>query len=113
MPRFLGQKRRRLDNDEDMSDPDDTLSIALNSVTAQELFSRHVDLAPFLLKKLQECQLKGDINPSLVPILSMLSRVSPGLQFQDDITSECQLDDFVFQNLDQFFKFEAPNGSNF
>ena len=102
MPRFLGQKRRRIDNDEDMSDPDDTLTMALNAVTAQELFSRHVDLAPFLLKKLQECQLKEEINPSLVPILSMLSRVSPGLQSQDDITSECQLDDFVFQSLTQF-----------
>ena len=53
MPRFLGQKRRRIDNDEDMSDPDDTLTMTLNSVTAQELFSRHVDLAPFLLKKLE------------------------------------------------------------
>jgi hypothetical protein len=102
MPRFLGQKRRRIDNNEDTSDPDDTLTMALNAVTAQELFSRHVDLAPFLLKKLQECQLKEEINPSLVPILSMLSRVSPGLQSQDDITSECQLDDFVFQSLSQF-----------
>ena len=100
MPRFLGQKRRRIDNNEDTSDPDDTLTMALNAVTAQELFSRHVDLAPFLLKKLQECQLKEEINPSLVPILSMLSRVSPGLQSQDDITSECQLDDFV--SLTQF-----------
>ena len=44
---------------------------------------RHPDLAPFLLEKLKACQLK-EINSSLVPILSMLSRVSPGLQSQDD-----------------------------
>ena len=77
MPRFLGQKKLRID-DENADEPDDTLTM-FNSVTAQELFSRHAELAPFLLAKLQECQLK-QVNPSLVPILSMLSRVSPGLQ---------------------------------
>ena len=62
MPRFLGQKKLRMD-DEDTKESDDTLTM-YNSVTAQELFSRHSDLAPFLLETLQQCRSK-QLNPSL------------------------------------------------
>ena len=70
-PRILGQTKLR----EPLDGQDgDNLSMH-NSVTAQELFSRHQDLAPFFLKQLRNY----DSPASLVPILSMLSRVSPGL----------------------------------
>lgn len=72
MPRLLGQTKLRSPEDED--------SLTMyNAVTAQELFNRHHALANFLLQRLRNCQ-KLDNQPSLVPILCMLSRVSPGLE---------------------------------
>ena len=78
MPRILGQKKLREDSEADSGD-----SLALhNSITAQELFTRHSNLASFLIQNLENCS--TTLNPSLVPILSMLSRVSPGLQMSSD-----------------------------
>ena len=71
MPRILGQKKLR-SADEDSF---------YNSITATELFARHANLAPILIKNLQR---EDSINPSLVPILSMLSRVAPGLLSEED-----------------------------
>lgn len=68
MPRILGQKKLRENDDT----PGDSLALH-NSVTAQELFTRHPGLAPYLLQNLKQLNETG-INPSLVPILSMLSR---------------------------------------
>ena len=78
MPRILGQKKLREDHEE--TDFGDSLALH-NSITAQELFTRHPNLASYLLEKLEENQ-NSELNPSLVPILSMLSRVSPGCQTQ-------------------------------
>ena len=67
MPRILGQKKLR-------SSEEDSF---YNSISATELFARHTHLAKILIENLERDE---KINPSLVPILSMLSRVSPGLE---------------------------------
>ena len=79
MPRLLGQKKLREDQEE--TDFGDSLALH-NSITAQELFTRHPNLASYLLEKLEENLQNSELNPCLVPILSMLSRVSPGCQTQ-------------------------------
>ncbi len=103
MPRILGQKKVRIDND----DKDDSVagdSIALhNSVTAQDLFTRHSDLAEFLQQQLVDVKTKSGItNPALVPILSMLSRVAPGIQMVGDEKLARQLAMFRRQFLSYF-----------
>ena len=82
MPRILGQKKLREDHEE--TDFGDSLALH-NSITAQELFTRHPNLGSYLLEKLEENLKNGELNPSLVPILSMLSRVSPGCQTQTNL----------------------------
>jgi hypothetical protein len=78
MPRILGQKKLRESKEEHQTEGD---SLTLhNSITAQELFTRHPELAVFLLDRLKDPDQTILSNPSLVPILSMLSRVSPGIQ---------------------------------
>ena len=71
MPRILGQKKLR-------SAEEDSF---YNSISATELFSRHGHLAETLIENLER---EDKINPSLVPILSLLSRVSPGLESSVD-----------------------------
>ncbi len=84
MPRILGQKKLRASEKEEDS-------IAMyNAVTALDLFARHENLADFLLTQLTSCQSSKRANePSLVPILAMLSRVSPG--WQDNKLSEFKM----------------------
>ena len=83
MPRFLGQKKLRMD-DEDTKESDDTLTM-YNSVTAQELFSRHSDLAPFLIETLQQCRSK-QLNPSLGGVSKiMLTMLMRAVDFHSDL----------------------------
>ena len=90
MPRILGQKKLR-SADEDSF---------YNSITATELFARHITLAPILIQNLQRSDEGGDpINPSLVPILSMLSRVAPGLAKGDDVDTDLKQHLITFQWL--------------
>ena len=86
MPRIMGQKKLR-SADEDSF---------YNSITATELFARHISLAPILIQNLQRAEL---INPSLVPILSMLSRVAPGLAKDDDAAKDLKQHLITFQWL--------------
>ena len=86
MPRIMGQKKLR-SADEDSF---------YNSITATELFVRHISLAPILIQNLQRAEL---INPSLVPILSMLSRVAPGLAKDDDAAKDLKQHLITFQWL--------------
>ena len=69
VPRILGQKKVR------------TEGSLHNSLTLPEFLSRYSDLIPFLLEQLLNDSKESSsflVNPALVPLLSLLSRIAPG-----------------------------------
>ncbi|XP_077992794.1 tRNA (32-2'-O)-methyltransferase regulator THADA-like [Glandiceps talaboti] len=83
--RMLGQKRVQDEHSQ------------LNSITAQEFFVRYPKLYPFLLSQLEEAsQYQKDnklcLYPALHPVLTLLSKLGPGIQ-QDN--TQCSLTKFI------------------
>jgi hypothetical protein len=64
VPRILGQKKVR------------TEEALHNTLTLAEFASRFSDLLPFIVSKLNETHSNLLVNPALVPLLSMLARVT-------------------------------------